>query len=168
MRLPYSCYALLLGGISKQAVQKSIQKTKEDVHNWFERRLKEYLVPPALTTSSSWTEQLAIDTARTNMKQLLNDVIHWINEHKRKDKRGRKSWTPQMVAKVLGVDMSNWSYANRWDVIDVYERYLNRCIDQLIKVKHLNEWEVRLPTQVVLTSKTNPPFEDPFGGAFNR
>jgi hypothetical protein len=172
MRLSYACYGLLLGGISKQAIHQSIQKN-EDVHSWFERRLKEYLVPPALIISPSWTKQLAIDTARSNMERLLNQMIHYISKHKiNKGTRGPKSWTPQMVANTLGVHIEG-----KYDVIDVYERYLNRCIDQLIKVNHLTEWlpalspTPSLSTSIALSSRESvpdTPFEDPFFGAYDR
>jgi hypothetical protein len=168
-RLPYSCYGLLGGCISKQAVCKSIQKKNEDIHSWFRRRVRTQLIPAATQLSPSWSKQFAVKTAHKQMEHILNKMIHYMNDHKvNKGARGPKSWTPQMVAKTLGIHIEG-----RYDVIDVYERYLNRCIDQLIKVKHLNEWEVSLPTinQLPFSPKVkvpDTPFSDPFFGAFDR
>ena len=180
-QLPYSCYGLLVGGISKQAAFKSIQKDK-DIGTWFKRRVRSILVTAANQSSPSWSKQFARESARSNMERLISNIIHWMQTHKRQDKRGRKSWTPQMVATTLGVNMSNWSYSNRWDVTDVYERYLDRCIDQLIKVNHFVNWmspitqvesipEVRIPDiplPIFQPSIFITPLEDPFFGAFNR
>jgi hypothetical protein len=127
-------YGLLAGGMSRQAVHQFIQKDKISPFIWWRRRMKNMLIPQAVSLNTRIRHGHGIvAAAKRNMEFFLNRLIQYMNSHRKKLTCPR-GYSNELFAKLLKVDLHKLKDRRCLDVVDILKVELFRLIDQLIKL----------------------------------